>query len=83
MKINEFVDSEKISKIIILIDRFLFFDDVWCFPDNKDYISKVLDGALPVDDFIKMGQDVSKKLNDGNISRDDYTINMILKAIND
>lgn len=77
-KLNEFVDNKEMeSKIIILLDRFLFFDGKWMFPDNIDYIRNILNNILDVNYFIKIGQDLSNKLNNENISQDDYNINMI------
>ena len=83
-KINEFVNNEDVRlKIISLLDRFLFFDEEWIFPDNSDYISNILDDIIPVNDFIKIGQDLVKKLNDEHISHDSDNITDIIDSIYD
>lgn len=49
-KINEFLNSDNKSKIISLLDRFIFFDGEWMFPDNVDYLYKIVNNIIPVDE---------------------------------
>ena len=74
-KIFEFVEDDNTNKEILKhLDTFIFFDgEIWMFADgDRDFISKYIDGIIPLDSFIKMGNKISDNLNKMNINTSDY-----------
>ena len=82
MKIYEFIDSKYSHKIKSDIYNFLFYEDnKWMFADNEEHISGIIK-YVDVNIFIRIGKDISEKLNKDNITIDDYDLSKLDKYLN-
>jgi hypothetical protein len=83
-KIFEFVDDNANKEILKHLDSLIFFDgEIWMFADgNRDFISKYIDGIMPLDEFIRLGNKISNNLNKMEITTSDYNPNHLIYYLN-
>lgn len=78
--INEFLNNK--YQYIDIIERFIFFEDMWMFPD-KNSLNNFLDDKLP-DEYFNLANNIVKKMNDRNINPEKYDreiFNIIIKEL--
>ena len=62
------------------IDSFLFYDEKWLFVENLDFFELIVD-YMDIEIFFKIGSSIANKLNEENISVDDYDISYISEFV--
>lgn len=83
-KIFEFVENSKKSEILKYLDVFVFFDgNNWMFADqDKEFLNNYIEGILPINDFIELGNKLAENLNKMNVPVTEYDFENINDYLN-
>lgn len=84
MKLYEFINNDNKELIVSLLDRFIFFDNIWLFPsgsESEDYIRNILPPEIDFENFMIIGNNISSKLNDNDIQFDSDLVDLIKQIV--